>query len=339
MSDALFSPFEVAADAHAGYRLQYLEVFNWGTFDGQVWRLRSGAETALLTGDIGSGKSTVVDAVTTLLLPAHRISYNRAAGATAKERDLRSYVEGHYKSERVEASGRSRPIGLRTGGKTYSVVLGVFVNAGYDEQVTLAQVFQQREATGQPYRFYVLAKRAMTIATDFADFGASLNDLRKRLRAADAQIFDEYPKYGTALRRALGIRSEQALELFHQTVSMKSVGNLNDFVRDHMLEPSDATDMSGTSSGTSRTSPRLTTPSSGPGAARGARTGGAHCGALRRCDRPAGSSGAGSGPRCACTWRSCARRCWRGAGRPRVPGQAVVGGPRRGGYREAAAGR
>ncbi len=30
--------------------------------------------------------------------------------------------------------------------------------------------------------------------------------------------------------------------MFHQTVSMKSVGNLNDFVRDHMLEPSDATD-------------------------------------------------------------------------------------------------
>ena len=27
------------------------------------------------------------------------------------------------------------------------------------------------------------------------------------------------------------------MELFHQTVSMKSVGNLNEFVRDHMLEP------------------------------------------------------------------------------------------------------
>ncbi|PRC58081.1 hypothetical protein C6A85_30300, partial [Mycobacterium sp. ITM-2017-0098] len=27
-----------------------------------------------------------------------------------------------------------------------------------------------------------------------------------------------------------------------QTVSMKSVGNLNDFVRDHMLEPSDSTE-------------------------------------------------------------------------------------------------
>jgi uncharacterized protein YPO0396 len=38
----------------------------------------------------------------------------------------------------------------------------------------------------------------------------------------------------------LGIESEQAMELFHQTVSMKSVGDLNEFVRSHMLEPFDA---------------------------------------------------------------------------------------------------
>ena len=30
------------------------------------------------------------------------------------------------------------------------------------------------------------------------------------------------------------------MELFHQTVSMKAVGNLTDFVREHMLEPFDA---------------------------------------------------------------------------------------------------
>ena len=29
------------------------------------------------------------------------------------------------------------------------------------------------------------------------------------------------------------------MELFHQTVSMKAVDNLNDFVRHHMLEPFD----------------------------------------------------------------------------------------------------
>lgn len=41
------------------------------------------------------------------------------------------------------------------------------------------------------------------------------------------------------MRRRLGVESEQAMELFHQTVSMKSVGDLNDFVRSHMLEPFD----------------------------------------------------------------------------------------------------
>ena len=242
MSDGLFSMVGLGDTRRAGYRLQYTEVFNWGTFDFQVWRLTPGSDTALLTGDIGSGKSTIVDALTTLLMPSHKAAYNKAAGAEAKERTLRSYVEGHYKSERNETTGRSRAKGLRENKRTYSVVLGVFTNQGYDETVTLAQVFQQRESTGQPYRFFVTATKALSIATDFADFGTDLRDLRKRLRAAGAEIFDEFPKYATSLRRLLGIRSEQALELFHQTVSMKSVGNLNDFVRDHMLEPSDSTE-------------------------------------------------------------------------------------------------
>jgi uncharacterized protein YPO0396 len=240
MSETLFSTAELGEDRGAGYRLQYTEVYNWGTFDDYAWRFSPGTDTALLTGDIGSGKSTIVDALTTLLVPSHKAAYNKAAGADAKERTLRSYVEGHYKSERNESTGKSRPKGLRENKRTYSVILGVFHNHGHDETVTLAQVFQQRESTGQPYRFFVTATKELSIATDFADFGTDLRELRKRLRAAGTEIFDEFPKYATSLRRLLGIRSEQALELFHQTVSMKSVGNLNDFVRDHMLEPSDA---------------------------------------------------------------------------------------------------
>jgi len=242
MNEGLFSAVELGGARRAGYRLQHSEVLNWGTFDTQVWRFTPDTQTALLTGDIGSGKSTIVDALTTLLVPSHKAAYNKAAGAEAKERTLRSYVEGHYKSERIEATGRSRAKGLRENRRTYSVILGVFANHGYDETVTLAQVFQQRDSTGQPYRFFVTATKELSIATDFADFGSDLRDLRKRLRAGGAEIFDEFPKYATSLRRLLGIRSEQALELFHQTVSMKSVGNLNDFVRDHMLEPSDSTE-------------------------------------------------------------------------------------------------
>lgn len=244
MSDALFSALEVdgAAPVATGYRLSRVEVYNWGTFDKSVWSVQPDGQTALLTGDIGSGKSTLVDAITTLLLPAHRIAYNKAAGAEAKERTLRSYVEGHYKSERNEATGASRPVGLRDH-TSYSVILGRFTNIGYGETVTIAQVFHQKDRSGgQPERFFVTAAVPLSIDPDFSRFGSDLKALRAQLRGRGADIDNTFPEYHRRLRRLLGIPSEQAMDLFHQTVSMKSVGNLNDFVRDHMLEPVDAQD-------------------------------------------------------------------------------------------------
>ena len=73
-----------------GFRFARLELYNWGTFDGPVWSLELAGHNTLLTGDIGSGKSTIVDAITTLLFPSQKISYNKAAGAETKERSLRS---------------------------------------------------------------------------------------------------------------------------------------------------------------------------------------------------------------------------------------------------------
>ncbi len=223
-------------DALSGFRLHRLEVFNWGTFDSRVWSLTLDGHNTLLTGDIGSGKSTLVDAVTTLLVPAQRIAYNKAAGADSKERSLRSYVLGHYKSERNEVSGTARPVALRDH-NNYSVILGVFHNAGYDQTVTLAQVFWMKDAQGQPARFFTGAERELSIAGDFAHFGSDFGVLRKRLRSAGCEVYDSFPGYGAWFRRRFGIDNDQALELFHQTVSMKSVGNLTDFVRSHMLEP------------------------------------------------------------------------------------------------------
>lgn len=222
----------------AGFRLQRLEVLNWGTFDKKVWALELGGKNGLLTGDIGSGKSTLVDAITTLLVPAQRIAYNKAAGADARERSLRSYVLGHYKSERNAISGNAKPVALRDQ-TSYSVILGVFHNAGFDQTVTLAQVFWIKDAGGQPERFYAVAEKPLSVASDFAHFGTEIPQLRKRLRKNSVELFDSFPPYGAHFRRRFGIEGEQALELFHQTVSMKSVGNLTDFVRHHMLEPFD----------------------------------------------------------------------------------------------------
>jgi uncharacterized protein YPO0396 len=228
-------------DALAGFRLHTLEVFNWGTFHKQVWRLDLDSRNSLLTGDIGSGKSTLVDAVTTLVVPAHRVAYNKAAGADTKERSLRSYVLGYYKSERSTTGHAAKSVSLRDH-NSFSVILGVFKNAGYLQKVTLAQVFWIKEAQAPPERFYVVADEALSITGHFSGFGTDIGQLKKRLKKMkDVAVFDTFPKYGAAFRRRFGIDNEQALALFHQTVSMKSVGNLTDFVREHMLEPFDVT--------------------------------------------------------------------------------------------------
>ncbi len=219
-----------------GFRLERLEVLNWGTFDKRVWSLDARGENTLLTGDIGSGKSTLVDALTTLLVPPGRLAYNKAAGAEARERTLRSYVLGYYKSARDDAGGGARAVPLR-GRDDYSVVLARFGNATLDETVTLAQVFWSKDAEGQPSRLFVLAGQALSIAEHFSNFGTTVGELRRRLRRDGFELYDSFSQYAASFRRRMGIENEQALELFHQTVSMKSVGNLTDFVRQHMLEP------------------------------------------------------------------------------------------------------
>jgi uncharacterized protein YPO0396 len=231
--------------ARPGVRLDAVEIVNWGTFDKQIWRLDLGGDNALLTGDIGSGKSTLVDAITSLLVPSQKIAFNKAAGAETRERDLRSYVLGHYKSERGEAGLSAKPVALRDH-NSYSVILARFRNADFAETVTLAQVFWFKEMHGQPARFFLVADRALSIHEHFSGFGRDINALRKRLRKLPhVELFDHFPPYGAAFRRRFGIDSEQALDLFHQTVSMKAVGDLTDFVRTHMLEPFQAEDRIG----------------------------------------------------------------------------------------------
>ncbi|GAB3539018.1 ATP-binding protein [Arthrobacter tecti] len=240
LQDSLFSLDEPTDDGGTppGFRLQRLELLNWGTFHEGVRTFRLDGANSLLTGDIGSGKSTVVDAITTLLLPANRIDYNKAAGAQKKERTLMSYVRGFHKSTRSTAGEYSKPVALRTTG-TLTVVLGVFFNAQLNKSVSLAITLWATQEAGQPNRFYSLAETDQTIAQDFANFGQEPAKLKKKLRTAGAVVHDSFDPYAAAFKRQFGISGNQAMELFHRTVSMKQVENITSFVRTNMLEDDD----------------------------------------------------------------------------------------------------
>ncbi|MEZ0485983.1 ATP-binding protein [Fibrella aquatica] len=222
----------------AGFRLAHLDVLNWGTFHKKVWSIRPDGDNALVTGDIGAGKSTLIDALTTLLVPHSKITYNKAAGAGHRERNLKSYVLGAFKGEKLETSHKSKAVYLRDPATTHSVLLAVFQNENTGQTVSLAQVLWVSGSTDSVEKFFVVAEQALSIPQHFSDF-ATIRDLKKRLREGKNVLFDSFEEYTTQFRKLLGIRTEEALDLFYQTISMKQVANLTDFVRAQMLAKTD----------------------------------------------------------------------------------------------------
>jgi uncharacterized protein YPO0396 len=242
--------FEFNADnTQIGFRLDYMELLNWGTFNQRIWKIVPKGNNSLLTGDIGSGKSTVVDALTCLFVRHDKIIFNKAAGAENKERTLASYIRGEYKNVKNELSDaterrKGKAVGLRYNNEnniTYSVILANFYNVGYFSNVTLAQVFWIENEKVQ--KLLIISTKALEIKENFENI-EDVKILKQRMKSLSniKYIGDNFSEYTKELIRSLGMNSDKAIDLFYQTVSMKSVGSLTSFVREHMLEQTDVKD-------------------------------------------------------------------------------------------------
>lgn len=218
-----------------GFRLERAEVFNWGTFNGRVWTIVANGETTLMTGDVGSGKSSAGDALQTLLVPPRRVAYNKAADEGARERTVASYVRGQYSNNIDEVTKKTKPVFLR-GTNTYSTLLAVFRNRNLKEVVSLVQVLWVRNEGESPQRLYVVAEKDLGVESYFTGF-ETISELKRRLDSDSAiHLHDSFEKYSKHFCRQMGIPGAQALSLFCHTMSMKQVPNLTTFIRDFMLD-------------------------------------------------------------------------------------------------------
>lgn len=238
VQDALLSPLDIVANqpddqaAGSGVRLNTLQVYNWGTYHAKVYSLSLHGGNGLLTGDVGSGKSTLADAMTALLAPANRVVFNAAAGADRDERSLTSYALGQYGKIEDESTSSSRAQYLRTRTGTLSAIVATF--SGPTEFISGGMVLTFNDRTSAPQRIYLVAERAISIERDLLGH-ADVKTLKATLKAGGVEMYDSFERYQSALCRKIGL-SPAGLALFAQTVSMKQVGNLTDFVRSHMLD-------------------------------------------------------------------------------------------------------
>jgi len=214
-----------------GYRLHRLEVLNWGTFDGLVHSMSLDGQTTLLVGQNGAGKSTLVDALLTLLVkPSKYRSYNLAAGAKQTERSEKSYILGAFDRRSQEETNRGEVQYLR-GQATYSVLLAVFRNCATNQAFTVAVILFLKD--GAPDRLYCFANEDRSIARDISGL-KGVDKLAQEMKRRGFKATG-YTEYFESFRRLTGLK-DQAMDMFTQTVAVKDIQRLNDFIRKHMLE-------------------------------------------------------------------------------------------------------
>lgn len=236
----MLSLFSTSSDK-AGFRLQYMEVFNWGTFDEKIFRINPQGNNSLLTGANASGKSTFIDALLTLIVPAKRDRfYNQSSGVEKKgDRSEETYVLGHYGNIQEEGKTSTSTQKLRDT-STYSVILAHFKNTD-EKKITLFQVrwFSNNELRRQ----FGIAHIPLEIEKDFSLFDGKGNWKKRLDKIYNAntskrkiEFIDGPTAYAERMSNLFGMRSTKALSLFNQVVGVKVLEDLDEFVRTNMLE-------------------------------------------------------------------------------------------------------
>lgn len=228
-----------AASIHAGqWRLDRIELVNWGTFHGYhvVDVARRGF---LLTGHSGSGKSSLVDAITAVLTPPYRIRFNAAAadaGGRRADRTFAAYVRGAWRRQTDESTGEVVSQYLRTGA-TWSGIALRFADGTTGGPTTLVKLFHLRAGENtKPTELHVLATGGLDLL-DLQPFARDGLDVR-RLKAAypGAYVTEKHSSFAARFCRLLGIDGDNALALLHKTQSAKNLGSLDDLFRGFMLD-------------------------------------------------------------------------------------------------------
>ena len=240
----MLSLFSTSSDK-AGFRLQYMEVYNWGTFHEHIFKIHLKGNNSLLTGANASGKSTYIDALLTLLVPIKKDRfYNQSSGVDKKgDRTEETYVCGNYGNIQKEGELSTTSQTLRDK-STYSVILASFSNTD-QRNITLFQV--RWFSNGELRRSFGIAHLPLKIDIDFSDFdskGLWKKRLEKTYNASSArkkiEFLDGPTVYAERIAHLFGMRSTKALSLFNQVVGVKVLDELDDFIRTNMLDELDA---------------------------------------------------------------------------------------------------
>jgi len=225
---------------HPGqHRMNRVQLVNWGTFTG-YHEVPISERGFLITGSSGSGKSSLLDAISVVLVPGKWLDLNAAArdsAAKGRDRTLLSYVRGAWSRNTDETSGELATKHLRPG-PTWSAI-GIEYNNAAGVQTTLVRAFWAGRGVNNVDG---ITKVSMIFDGPFnlrqleevVQNGLNLRTVKSRLNPLFAST--DFSSFADKFTRRLGISGERALRLLHKTQSTKGLANLDTLLRDFMLD-------------------------------------------------------------------------------------------------------
>ena len=228
--------------ANRQWRLTGIQLANWGTLDGQIYRFPVSRRGHLITGPSGSGKSSILDAIAAVLTPDQWLRFNEAAqggSARAATRSLISYIRGAWTRQQDEEEDRVISAYLRPRATWSGIVLQY--EDGTDRTVSLCRLFFLRGTamTRAEMKDLCMLEQSAVDLTELQPLIAQGIQTRKvQSRWPDAVVTTNtaHGPFYTRLRSVFGIRDQAALHLLHRTQSAKGLDSLDQLFRNHMLE-------------------------------------------------------------------------------------------------------
>ncbi|MFL0807430.1 MAG: AAA family ATPase [Oceanobacter sp.] len=215
------------------YQLKRLELFNWGGFAG-AQAVEIDPQGTAIIGPTGSGKTTLVDALMTLLTANPK--YNLAStGGHESDRDLVSYVRGVS----GVGNGSTEQSHVARQGKTFTGICATFASS--DSQVKLAGLFwidSNSLATSDLNKLWLFSNHP---EQSLSDWLTALNEGGKRavtqLEKSTTGLWS-YPskkRYLARTRDFFEVR-ENAFNLLNRAAGLKQLNSIDEIFRELVLD-------------------------------------------------------------------------------------------------------
>ncbi|SFN25121.1 ATP-binding protein [Marinobacter pelagius] len=221
------------------YILTHLDLYNWGPFGGRHCAEIDPKGTAII-GPTGSGKTTLVDALMTLL--THQPRYNLAStGGHESDRDLISYIRG------VSGAGNNSGDNshIARPGKTVTAVSARFSNG--DEAIRIGALFWidgSSSAASDLKRLWLFSERDdQSLDTWLAiHHEGGARELKQHARDNPGlQANDSKKAYLAQVRRFFEV-GENAFTLLNRAAGLKQLNSIDEIFRELVLDDHSAFD-------------------------------------------------------------------------------------------------